>query len=500
VIRRPPRCLPAVLPAVLGLLPPGLGAMDLTVNSADLKDVLRAATADTDLNLVFEPGLDTRVQGLTLKGVALAELLDQVLPRLGLVCAREGRNLYVRKRGPELRFYPVEQPAMARSGSKTYQVNASGQVIQVSGAAGSGGSAYASSVQMEQQSDPWADLESGLQLLVFGRSVERQAGPAQAPGSRGFAQDGRRLLIQPHSGLVGVEADPATHERVAAYLDQLRRRTGRQVLLEARIVEVALTDDSQIGVDWAQVLAGGAEGLSFFRSGAGLDPREGLRLVASSGEVRATLSALARDHRLKVLSAPRLTALNNQKAILRVVKEEAYALASSQITPGTAAGGAVATAQVTPLIVPVGIVLDIQPQIGDDGAITLVVNPSISEVVEEKTFSAGAGGGRELASSTLPVVDRRDLDTVVRVRSGETLVLAGIIKTRDSARRQGVPWLRKVPFLGRLFSLERKARARVELAVFITPTLLEDTAQAAAERQRAEAGLARAEAEPEAGP
>jgi len=186
-----------------------------------------------------------------------------------------------------------------------------------------------------------------------------------------------------------------------------------------------------------------------------LDASQGLlQIVSQSRRVQATLSALARDNRVQVLSAPRLATLNNQKAILRVVREEAYGLPSSQITPGTAAGGAVATGQITPLIVPVGIILDIQPQIGDDGMITLAVNPSISEVSGQTSFPVAgttlANGAQ--ATATLPVVVRRDLDAVVRIHSGETLVLAGMIQNKAGSDNRGVPWVRKIPLLGALFS------------------------------------------------
>jgi MSHA type pilus biogenesis protein MshL len=496
-----------ILLPLLALVRPGpLRAeerMNITVGDADLKDLLRAASADTDLNLIFEPGLDTHVQGLTLKATTLDEILDGVLPRLGLHCVRQGRNLYIQKTGSEFRFYHVDQLAMARNGSKSFQVNGSSQGMQgqgsAGGATGAGGSssAYTSSLQMGQNLDPWADLETGLRLLVFGATAA--AAPSQttaAPGSRSYASDGRTLLIQPNQGLVGVGADAATQALVAAYLQETRQRAQRQVLLEARIVEVNLDNDSQLGVDWNGLLNGGVNPAgSFFHTGPTLDSNVNasqglLQLVARQGRVQATLLALARDNRLKVLSSPRLSTLNNQKAILRVVTEQAYALPSSQITPGTAAGGAVATSQSSPLIVPVGIVLDIQPEIGDDGIITLEVSPSISELNSEKPFPAPGSGG---ASFTLPVIDRRDLDAVVRVASGETMVLAGIIITKESDDNRGVPWLRTIPLLGSLFSKSEKIRSRTELAIFITPTLMDDGAQVEAVRQGAELGLGAAE-------
>ena len=493
---------------LLGLaLVPGLvlpaqeapGPIHLALNDADLKDLLRAATQGTQLNLVFEPGIDTRVHGLNLRGVSLDEMLEQILPCLGFACERQGRTLLVRKASGIMRFYRVEQLAMTREGTKSFQVNASGQTIQLSGSSGGGSanqSAYTSSVKMVQVNDLWADLETGLQLLVFGQPMDQpvasqaKAGP---PGSRSFMRDGKRLLIQANPGIVAVEADPATQARVAAYLEEMRQRIGRQVLLEARIVEVKLSEDSQIGVDWSGVLASGQPATgSLFQSGVGLAEGSGLvRIVARHAQVQATLSALARDQRLKVLSAPRLSALNNQKAILRVVREEAFALQTSQITPGAGGSGPLVTTQVTPMIVPVGIVLDIHPQIGDDGVITLGVNPSISELVEIKSFHAeGRARGGDGASGTLPVVERRDLDTVVRIRSGETLVLAGMIRTREHTMDQGVPWLRKLPIIGQLFAWKKKERERVELAIFISPTLVDD-AQAAAKQVKAEERLER---------
>jgi len=502
-------------PAVAGQAPPE--RFTIAVNDADLKDVLRAATADTDLNLIFEPGLPTGIQGLNLKAMALQEILDDVLPRLGLACTREGRNLYIHTGDGGLRFYHVDLLAMNRAGGNTFQVNASGQMMQGAGAVGGGGSsAFTSSVQMGQAADPWAELESGLMLLVFGRggtgpaaaSADKPAPatadqPAPATVGKGalprsYASNGRSLLIQPSAGLVVVGAEPAIQKRVEAYLKEARRRTQRQVLLEARIVEVTLGSGSQMGVDWqglpstagnpasaslvttqpAGPLAGAAQGL--------------LTVVATSARVQATLTALAQDNRLKVLSAPRLSTLNNQKAVLRVVREEVYSLPSSQVTPGAAGSSPIATSQIAPLIVPVGIILDILPQIGDDGVITLAVNPSISDVSAVRSFQVpGASGllAQGSASTQLPVVDRRDLDAVVRIRSGETLVLAGMIQNRETQANAGVPWLRNLPLLGALFSRDQKTQTRTELAIFITPTLLDDADQVAAERAGAEKRL-----------
>ena len=312
-------------------------------------------------------------------------------------------------------------------------------------------------------------------------------------------------MIHPDSGLVVVGADPGTQKRVESYLQELRRRNHRQVLLEARIVEVTLSNDSQIGVDWNSVLSKGAASggsgtniLGTFATGATNNANvdsstQGLaKLVIQNARISATLSALASEGRLQVLSAPRISTMNNQKAILRVVREEAFFLQNSQTTGTGGAGGFSTTVNITPMIVPVGIVLDILPQISDDNTVTLAVNPSISEIVTVRSLVVQGVGNSGGASATLPVVDRRDLDAVVRLRSGETLVLAGIIRSKEAVDDRGVPWIRKIPILGNLFTKKEKAKATTELAIFITPTLIEDSDQIATQRESSEKRLEKA--------
>ena len=502
----------------------------LSVRDADLKDLLRAAAEDTDFNLTFEADIETRIKGLDLKGVTLQEILDQILPNLGLGYVKTGRTIHVQKSEGGLRFYQVDQLAMRRTGSKEFLVNASGQLIQstsggsgggqAGGGSGSGSgggqgsgssSAYTSTLKTGNGFDPWEEIRSGLTTLVFGEALGAEAATEsggeglKGPASLAFSRGGKTLMIHPDSGLVVVGADPGTQKRVESYLQELRRRNRRQVVLEARIVEVTLNNDSQIGVDWNSVLSKGAASggsgtdiLGSFATGAtnnaSVDAStQGLaKLVVQNARISATLSALASEGRLQVLSAPRISTLNNQKAILRVVREEAYFLQNSQTTGTGGVGGFSTTVNITPMVVPVGIVLDILPQISDDDTVTLAVNPSISEIVTVRSLVIQGAGNSGGASATLPVVDRRDLDAVVRLKSGETLVLAGIIRSRDGVDDRGVPWIRKIPLLGNLFTKKEKAKSTTELAIFITPTLIEDSEQIAAQRESSEKRLEKA--------
>ncbi len=502
--------------------------ISLSVRDADLKDLLRAAAEDTDFNITFEADIETRIKGLDLKGVTLQEILDQILPNLGMGYVKTGRTIHIQKSEGGLRFYQVDHLAMRRLGSKAFMVNASGQLIQSTGGSGgstggstggdSGGgggqgtgssSAYTSSLNTGNGFDPWDEMRSGLTTLVFGEPISGESasvagGQVAGPTSLSFARNGKTLMIHPDSGLVVLGADPGTHKRVDAYLQELRRRNRRQVLLEARIVEVTLGNDSQIGVDWNGLLSAGAASggtgtdiRGTFATGAtsntNLDAAtEGLaKLVVQNARIAATLSALAREGRLQVLSSPRISTLNNQKAILRVVREEAFFLQNSQTT-ASGSGPVTTTVNITPMVVPVGIVLDILPQVSDDNTVTLAVNPSISEIVAVRSLVVQGVGNSGGASATLPVVDRRDLDAVVRLKSGETLVLAGIIRSKEGVDDRGVPWIRKIPFLGNFFTKKEKTKTHTELAIFITPTLIDDSEQMAVQRDVSEKRLEKA--------
>lgn len=494
--------------------------VSLSVREADLRDILRAASRGTNFNISFEPGIDTLIQGVDLKGVTLEEMLEQILPVYGLTYTKQGRSLAIRKSGGGApRFYQVDSLAMRRTGVKSFHVNASGQAMQgggnsgaASGSSGSSGgnsgvnsSAYTSSIQVGNESDPWQELEYGLSTIIFGEIAGGTAAGGTAPAtslggpkSRGFVKGGKSLLIQPDAGMVMVVAEEIIQQRVDAYLKEIKRRNSRQVIIEARIVEVSLSGGSEIGVDWNVFLKRGLSSVSgalgsalpvssvppsienvnateHLGSGAG-------RLIVRGANVQAALSALAKEGRLKVLSAPRISTMNNQKAIWRVVQENAYFTQNSQITPGGTSGN-ISSTNVTTMVVPVGIILDILPQISEDGSILLAVSPSVSQVSRVKTFPETASS-TATASASMPEINRRDLDAVVRIRSGETLVLAGIIQTSDSEADQGVPWLRKIPMIGHLFSYKSRKKEQTELAIFITPTLMEQDDQIAAERQK----------------
>jgi MSHA biogenesis protein MshL len=187
------------------------------------------------------------------------------------------------------------------------------------------------------------------------------------------------------------------------------------------------------------------------------------QFAVSNNIIDIMLDAISRQGNLKVLASPRISTLNNEKAVIRVVREEAFFNLQTQISQSV--GGSVTAPTINVQVVPVGIVMDIVPQISEDGDIILSVNPDISELLEIRRFEV------EGALATQPVIDRRSIDTVAKMKNGQTLVIAGIINERKSEVLKGVPFLYKIPLLGNLFRRTEQQIIKTELVIFITPRI-----------------------------
>jgi MSHA biogenesis protein MshL len=188
------------------------------------------------------------------------------------------------------------------------------------------------------------------------------------------------------------------------------------------------------------------------------------QMAFSNNMVDFVLDSLSRQGNVKVLASPRISTLNNEKAVIRVVREEAFFSLQTEVSQST--GGNVTAPTINVQIVPVGIVMDIVPQISASGEIVLSINPDISELLEVKKFEVQG------AMAMQPVIDRRSIDTVARMRDGETLVIAGILKERKSEVVRGVPFLYKLPLIGNLFRRTEQVIDRTELVILITPRIV----------------------------
>jgi MSHA biogenesis protein MshL len=325
--------------------------------------------------------------------------------------------------------------------------------------------------------------------------VECGGGSGASSGSTGgsFASSGsgaNNIVVNRETGQLSVYTTSRGHDQFRQFLDRISASARRQVLIEATIVEVTLSNASQQGVNWQKVVQGGLlRGLSFqmLPSGtgsfAGTQDASLLRVgyTSGSGDWSGIISLLESFGQTRVLSSPKISVLNNQTAALKVVDNYVYVTVT--FTPGTrtlsSAGLLVQTSpdSYTSNInsVPVGFVMTVTPQVADSGEVTLNVRPTITRVVREIIDPNPALlGATPPIVNRIPVVQSRELESVLRVQSGEIAVLGGLMQDASNDGEDAVPGVSRIPLLGEAFKQKQQTRSKTELVVFLRPVVVGD--------------------------
>lgn len=317
-------------------------------------------------------------------------------------------------------------------------------------------------IQTATDTDFWRELHQALVLLV-GRN------------------QGRSVIMSPQSGLITVRAMPAELADVEAFLEVLQSRVQRQVLLEAKVLEVSLSDGFQQGIDWTFVDGNSPSGADRVKidtqsKSLGNEISESLGGIFSfafnSDNFNAVINLLATQGNVNVLSSPRITASNNQKAVIRVGTDEYFV---TGVSSSTVSNDNNTTESPEIILTPFfdGIALDVTPQIDDQGSVLLHVHPSVIEVEEQqKTFSV-LGDTYQLPMAKSDV---RESDTVIRARSGEVVVIGGLMSTLREQRNSKLPLLGDMPLIGGLFNNVSDAEKKSELVILIRPTIADTDA------------------------
>jgi len=481
----------------------------MALSEADIKEVLLALTKNTKYSLYLEPDVSGTIELADFKEISLNEALDYILPSLGLEYKIEkGNILHVYKRKMNTRVFTMDFIAATRKGKRRVSFSTRSQTGRgITGGAGTGGTtgggyagagttgtgtaggmgnqnASISSIETNTESTVWEELIGGL-ASIFGKGKQTipkgDSSKESVTGINISTEDGRRLIVSPKTGVIFITDYPDRINLISNFLSTFEDSIHREVWIEAKILEVTLDKAHQTGINWTSVFnfAGfygtlpNTDTIVFpsteFDPGNTIlekvNPSYGVfRYSVSNNKIEMMLEALSRQGELKVLSSPRLSTLNNEKAIIRVVREEVFFSSQSQTT--TSVGGAISATSLNLQVVPVGIVMDIIPQISPEGNIILSINPDISHLVTVKEFQT------EGATARQPVIDRRSVDTVAKVREGETVVIGGIMEERKQEILRGVPFLMKLPILGSLFRRTEQEINKTELVILITPHLM----------------------------
>ncbi|MEE9533770.1 MAG: secretin N-terminal domain-containing protein [Acidimicrobiia bacterium] len=437
----------------------------VVVNDVPVKELLFALARDASINVDIHPD----VSGLTtLNAVdqSLTQILDRVSRQLDLRYETKGGNISIRPDTPFVRIYRVDYVNLSRSAKTTSSVSTqiASTSTEAGGGSGGGGNDSTTVVTSSTEYPFWDTLVESIRNLVSGSGTFEGLDPEET------------VIANPSNGVLMVRATGLQHQEVQRYLDEVRAASRRQVLIEATIVEVELSDDYQAGIDWSTLASGAAltatQALTGTAAAVNLANPPFFKLEYTSGDLTGSVSLLKQFGDTRVLSSPKIMALNNQTALLKVVANVVYFEVDSQTIPSTGPGiQPVVTSTTTAKSVSVGLVMSVTPQISDTDEITLLVRPTISRVLRSipDPNPSLVGGTQNL----IPEIAVREMESVLRIGSGQLAVLGGLMEDDTIRESDAVPWLSSSETFGDLFSSRNNQFQKRELVIFLRPWVIQ---------------------------
>ena len=492
---------------------------NVSFNNVPVQQFFNSIVAGTRYNMLINPDVSGTITA-NLKDVTLFEALDAVRELYGYDYKVDGTRIFIRPLTMQTRMFQVNYLTAVRKGTSSLRVTSTSVANAGTSNSGSqnngnnnnnnggnsgdsgnnngnqndpnGGGGHSqrdsSNVTTTSASDFWLELKTALGLIVD------------------TSKEGRSVVISPQSGVIVIRAMPDELHNVDLYLKATQLSVDRQVILEAKILEVELNSNSQSGINWAafgKMAAGGNNRFSvgmltpnttlnganpastLTSSGAAaMSALPGTSLTASdaagtlfglafqTSNFAALISFLEQQGTVHVLSSPRIATLNNQKAVLKIGTDEFYVTGVSTTTQSTGVGTGVTTPSVTLQPFFSGVVLDVTPQIDDRGNITLHVHPSVSQVsTVNKGINLGSAG-----NLTLPLAASAtsEMDSMVRGQDGKVVAIGGLMRQATTTDRSQVPGAGDIPVIGALFRNTGEVIQKRELVVLIKPTIVED--------------------------
>ena len=471
---------------------PGHEKFSVTVHSVPVRDLLFALARDAKMDVDIAPGITGQV---TLNAVdqPLPALLERIARQVPLRFEFTADSLLILPDTPYLKHYPVDYVNLARTVngavSNNMQIGGmAGSVGNSAGAASSASSVGAGSlsntrIENTTQHRFWENLEKNLRLLLVDREIRPNiavdspespkipAPTANTPSSTNTPStapsSSSTLIVNPEAGLVSVVATRQQHLGIQAFIDRISQAVRRQVLIEATIVEVALGEGHEQGIDWNGLVRGGV--LEF--AGNSLKNTVNLR-YSRDDNPRALISLLATFGTSRVLSSPRISVLNNQSALLKVVENYVYFTVRADTTT-TANVGTTVTYSTTPQTVSVGLVLGVTPQISADDSVVLNIRPTITSIGREVP-DPNPDLRKNGIENLVPMIRTREIESVMRVSNGQIAILGGLMEDRIIQRNNRLPGLGDLPLAGELFTNRNNQAQKTELVIFLRPVVIRE--------------------------
>lgn len=529
--------IPQTIKRSVVLPPPKPGTKTETysvvVTNVPAQEILFALARDAKINLDIHPGIQGAVT-LNALNQTLPQILTRIAKQIDMRYELENGNLSVMPDSPYLRSYKIDYVNMVRDSdgtmSNTTQVgsNSSSSAV-VTGSSGNNNSSL--TIKNISKNDFWKTLIQNIKdilhetdkILPSGSSetvvqqistasstgtgvqpasnkkTTAKAGVGNSPNPVSVQEGGTTVtrtntfreaasvIANPENGIITVRATGKQHEKIQEFIDQIMANARRQVLIEATVVEVQLNDQYQQGINWSLLQRGGtgfqlrqaATGQSGAGTGliagntASLFTLDYINPASRLGNLAASVSLLESFGKVKVLSSPKLSVMNNQTAILRVVDNLVYFVINVTTTAPTSTSSAFSTFATTPNTVPIGFTMSVTPQINDTGTVQINLHPSISRLlgyVNDPNPSLATAG----VVSRIPVTSTREMESILKIENNQIAVMGGLMQDEATNNTDAIPGLSNIPVAGNLFKNRNDTTTKTELVIFLRPVVIKD--------------------------
>lgn len=520
--------IPQVNPRAIPLSPPKPAAKietySVVVNDVPAQEILFALARDAKVNLDISSGIKGNVS-INAIDQTLPQILDRISKQVDMRYELENGTLSVMPDKPFLKTYKIDFINMSRT---TTSKNATtGQIGgNVAGASASGGNTSSTLTTSETKNDLMTSLVDNITKILLeedrlrfksqkdisvankidaqgdgvasgntGAAANKgiksgggESGPSGGASGAGYEsvqasgtaksttaefEKAESVFANKETGVLLVRATARQHEKVQEFIDKVMNTAKRQVLIEATIVEVTLNDRYQQGIEWSRALYG-IEGVKISQSNW-LDGThtQGALTIASFGNLLSSITFLETFGNVKVLSSPKMSVMNNQTASLKVADSKVYFTITTTPATLSSTGGILtpATYTSTPVPVSVGFTMSVTPQISDNGMVTINVRPAITRII---SYVTDPNPALTLVTNKIPEIQTREMETIIKVESGQTAVMGGLIQETLDKNSREVPLIARIPLLGQLFQNRDDKTEKTELVIFLRPVVVND--------------------------
>ncbi|MBF0310163.1 MAG: type II and III secretion system protein [Magnetococcales bacterium] len=456
----------------------------VVVTDVPVREVLFALARDANLNIDILANINGQIS-LNAIEQTLPRILDRIARQADLWYRIEEGTLVVGPEVPVRRNYRVDYVSANRNVETKFSISTTvaSDTQTSSGTNQSGVNSSSVNLNTASGNEFWKNLIGNIREIV---------GIRNEPGKPESDENASKVIWNEATGIISVMATSLQHREIGEFIDRVVNSARRQVLIEATVLEVQLTDQFQGGIDWNLIRSDGLREtenqLALAATRLNTSPRLALNLnraeipflsgLLGSRDISATVRLLSKFGNTRVLSSPRITVMNNQTALLRVTTNEVYF--QIKVTPPRYADDKLVTAATTETLirtVPIGFIMQVTPQISENEAITLNIRPTIQRVSKwvdnpDPNLRANLGNNLTYTPPQVPVVQVQEMDSVLRVGNGQVAVMGGLMENTRSDATDGVPILSRLPILSNFFSFREERSNKTELVIFLRPMVM----------------------------